>query len=338
MADPARICMLMMVVLVLFAGCRPAGSLQIEESEAPFVRDVTAYPVFDAESAPIYFPFLGGFNAPRPQFTDIDGDGDNDLFVQENTNEVIFFEYDDSETGFPLAWRSDKFRDLDVGEWFRFTDLDQDGDPDLLAEQPYSYIRYYRNEGSAENPVFVPARDSLRDVDGEPIFSDRQNIPNVTDIDCDGYLDLFIGRLDGTLTRYESIGLDDEGVPQFELVTDRFENIEIVKQFGTMHGANSMAFQDIDADGDQDLFWGDFFEPSILLLENEGSCGEPRFQNEPRPFPFSDPASTSGYNAPTLTDWGNDGDSDLFLGVLGGAYNAIETTAKNFLFFFFLYC
>jgi hypothetical protein len=211
--------------------------------------------------------------------------------------------------------------------------MDQDGDFDLLTEQPYSYIRYYRNEGTVRNPKFTLAADSLRDVNGTPIFSDRQNIPNVTDIDCDQKLDLFIGKLEGNLTRYESVGRDENDIPQFELVTKKFEDIEIVKQFGTMHGANTMAFMDIDQDGDQDLFWGDFFEPGILFLENEGTCTNPQFQGEPRSFPDSNPASTSGYNAPTLADWGQDGDVDLFLGVLGGAYNANETTAENFYFY-----
>ena len=38
-----------------------------------------------------------------------------------------------------------------------------------------------------------------------------------------------------------------------------------------MHGANTMTFMDIDSDGDEDIFWGDFFEPSLLLLENRGT-------------------------------------------------------------------
>tara|TARA_R100000908_G_scaffold65419_1_gene56050 strand:+ start:19410 stop:21140 length:1731 start_codon:yes stop_codon:yes gene_type:complete len=305
----------------------------MDPSSQNYQQQVNPFPVYDEAGSLVVFPFLGGFNAPRPQFVDIDGDGDPDLFVQENTDELKFFEYTGEEADFPLDWRTNKFQDLDIGEWFRFADMDQDGDMDLITEQPYSYIRYYRNEGNSKDPEFVLAADSLRDVNGEPIFSDRQNIPNVTDIDDNGNLDLFIGRLEGTLTRYESTGLDEDDIPQFELVTERFENIEIVKQFGTLHGANTMAFMDIDQDGDQDIFWGDFFEPSVLLLENEGDPTDPNFQSEPRPFPANDPVQTSGYNAPTLTDWGNDGDVDLFLGVLGGAYNANQTLGENFYFY-----
>lgn len=331
-----RILSFILFSVAIISGCAVFNSATDngESTSKSYQQNIDPFPVYDEAGERIPFPFLGGFNAPRPQFVDIDGDGDPDLFVQENTDDLKFFEFEEKEGDeFPLKWKTNKFQDLNIGEWFRFVDMDQDGDLDLLTEQPYSYIRYYRNEGTAEEPDFVLAADSLRDVNGEPIFSDRQNIPNVTDIDNDGKLDLFIGRLEGTLTRYESVGRDENEIPKFELVTEYFEDIEIVKQFGTLHGANTMAFMDIDRDGDQDIFWGDFFEPSVLLLENVGDPGDPDFQGEPRPFPPNDPVQTSGYNAPTLTDWGNDGDVDLFLGVLGGAYNANRTLGENFYFY-----
>jgi hypothetical protein len=325
------------MAILLISGCSGTQSLQKQEQaqsqSKTFVRSVDPLAVYDSSGTAITQPFLGGFNTPRPQFVDIDADGDPDLFLQENSDELMFFEHDSSNTASPLQWQTDRFHDLSIGEWFRFVDMDQDGDMDLLTEQPYSYIRYYRNEGSEKQPDFTLAADTLKDTNGEPIFSDRQNIPNVTDIDCDGKLDLFIGRLDGTVTRYESIGRDSQGIPQFELVSKRFEGIEIVKQFGTMHGANTLAFYDIDNDGDQDLFWGDFFEPGLLLIENEGSCSNPELQGAPKPFPPSQPLTSSGYNAPAFTDWGSDGDIDLLIGVLGGAYNASNTIAKNLYFY-----
>ncbi|HKL14457.1 MAG TPA: VCBS repeat-containing protein [Balneolaceae bacterium] len=327
-----RILLSASLILAALAGCSTVRQTT-PESSSSFVKQVNPFPVFDEDGKKLEFPFLGGFNAPRPQFTDINGDGYPDLFVQENTDDLKYFENSGWDSDERLTWKTDKFQDLDIGEWFRFVDLDDDGDMDLLTEQPYSYIRYYRNEGSPQNPKFELAADTLRDVTGEAIFSDRQNIPNVTDIDNNGLLDLFIGRLDGTVTRYESAGFDNEMVPQFELITERFEDIEIVKQFGTLHGANTMAFMDIDSDGDQDIFWGDFFEPSILLLENRGNPTDPDFQGEPRPFPPNNPVQTSGYNAPTLVPWGDDGNIALFLGVLGGAYNANRTLAENFYFY-----
>jgi hypothetical protein len=283
---------------------------------------------------PIASPFYGGFNTPRPQFVDIDGDDDTDLFVQERSNRLSFFEHVTEGDTSRFVWRTDDYRDLDIGEWFRFADLDQDGVPDLLAEETYSHLRAYRNAGTATAPSFELFADTMRTPDGEAIFSDRQNIPNVTDVDCDGQLDLFLGRLDGTIARYEA-ETDSAGMPQFARVTDEFEGIEIVNQQmkGVRHGANTLTFADVDGDDDQDLFWGDFFEPGLLLIENTGTCGSPSLSGTPESFPPSNPLTTSGYNAPALTDWTGNGQFDLFVGVLGGSSDANASLADNFYFY-----
>jgi hypothetical protein len=327
-----------LALALLVVGC--AGGARTDGGDAPpaFPDDyrrvvAPSFPVLDSTGQPFTQPFYGGLNVPRPQFADVDGDGDQDLFIQERTGELAFFEHVADGDSMRYVWRTDHFQNLEVGEWTRFADLDQDGDPDLLAERPYSYIRVFRNESTEAQLRFTRVADSLRMPGGKPIFSDRQNIPNVTDIDCNGRLDLFLGKLDGTIARYEAT--DATGIPRFQKVTEQFEGIEIVNQqmMSARHGANTLTFADVDGDGDEDLFWGDFFEPGLLLIENTGSCSAPDLTGDPEPFPPSDPLATSGYNAPAVTDWGNDGDPDLFVGVLGGAFDANTTLSDNFHFF-----
>ncbi|MDZ4699808.1 MAG: VCBS repeat-containing protein [Rhodothermales bacterium] len=329
---------LLLLLVCMGAGCAlrlpaalPEAATGPQDSAAPeFERDVFAFEVRDGAGRLYGHPFLGGLNVPRPQFVDIDGDGDDDLFLQNITGQMMFFERIGTHQNPEWRWQTDRYMDLDIGEWSRFVDIDADGDFDILAERPFSYMQLYHNTGSSERAVFAANSDTVRSATGAPIFADRQNIPNFTDIDCDGLLDLFIGRVEGTVMHYESTGPPNAPLPQFGLVAERFENIEIIGQFaGSRHGANTMAFHDYDGDGDQDLFWGDFFEPGVLFIENTGTCAQPYLRNDPQPFPIGNPLITTGYNAPAFTDWDSDGDNDLVVGVLGGAFNPNRTAAEN---------
>jgi hypothetical protein len=327
-----------LAVIVVLGGCAAAAAPG-PGGDAPgaWERIVTPFPVLDETGREYAHPFIGGFDVPRPQFIDIDGDGDLDLFVQERSNDLMFFENVGTPQSARFTWRTDRYASLDIGEWYRFVDMDGDGDFDLIAEQPYSYVRLYRNEGSRAAPRLVLAGDTLKDTSGRPIFADRQNIANAADIDCNGLMDLFLGRVDGTITRYEETREVDGGVPRFRFVTDRFEGIEIVAQMSgsSRHGANSMYFADTDADGDLDLFWGDFFEPGVLLIRNQGSCENPNLRVEPEPLRRADGEVilTSGYNVPVLADIDGDGDHDLFIGIIGGAFNPNRTAPEPFHFY-----
>ncbi|NIP82945.1 MAG: VCBS repeat-containing protein, partial [Gemmatimonadetes bacterium] len=140
----------------------PSAGPAAGAAEGGWERLVAPFPVLDASGASYGHPFLGGFDVPRPQLVDIDADGDADLFIQERSNALIFLENTGTPTAAEHVWRTDRFGGLDISEWYRFVDMDGDGDHDLLAEEPFSYIRYYRNDGSPAEPRFVLAEDTLR--------------------------------------------------------------------------------------------------------------------------------------------------------------------------------
>jgi uncharacterized protein (DUF2141 family) len=328
------------LVLALFAGTTLHAQSSGRSSIWPhYQRSVDPFPVANDSGRAYTFPFLGGFDHPRPQLVDIDGDGDLDLFIQEYPGRMTFFERSGArgDQAAAYTWRTDQWLGLDIGEWSRFVDVDGDGDLDLLAESRYSFIRYWRNDGGRRTPAFSVGADTVKDVSGTPIFADRQNIPQLADLDCNGKLDLMLGRVDGTVTRYELQSMDSAGAPRFRPVIERFEDIQIIggdaNQKGppgpTLHGANTMALTDVDGDGDLDILWGDFFEPGLLWIRNNGTCSAPAMRDTPLKFPVNDPLRTSGYNAPAVADLDGDGDRDLLVGVIGGAYDPTLTAGEN---------
>ena len=164
----------------------------------------------------------------------------------------------------------------------------------------------------------------LADSYGNLVVSRSVMTPTFSDIDNDGDMDFFTGNMVGTLTHYKNIGLLDDNLPVLEYVTDSWQDISIVGGMRDVdrHGASAITFIDIDLDGDLDLSWGDYFQQSLYIIWNIGSSEVP-IMNEleiTNQYPPKDPIISAGQNMPTFSDLDNDGDNDLFVTGLSGAY------------------
>ena len=303
-----------------------------------FERQITPFPVLDMGGEAYPFAFVGGFNNPRPQLADLDRDGDLDLFLLETRGRIIYFE-NVAASGFAFAWRSDYFLGIDVGTWFRFGDLDGDGDLDLIAQRTSGQVNYLRNDDGA----FALTEGPLLDTEGAPVNPEDPNVPALADIDGDGDLDLFLGRADsGKIRWYRHTGVVD-GVPDYELAGEQFDDIVIFESNptcgdvlidamigrGTRHGENALTFADPDGDGDLDLFWGDFFTPSLYYFRNQGSPTDYDLELISETYPLDDPLTSGGYNAPYFGDLDGDGDLDLVIGIVGGFCSSTANLTEN---------
>lgn len=318
----------------------------VAQAPLDFVRNMYPFEIRGLDGAAHAYPFAGGFVQPRPQLVDLDNDGDADLVVDEGGRGLSYFEnVGEGGPGHGFAWRSDGLDGIAPGTWFRMGDLDDDGDPDLITQGASGRVRYYRNTGTAENATFTLAADELMQTNGiDPVTNEDTSIPALVDIDGDGDLDFLHGQADrGHITFFRNDGVSG-GLPQLTLITVDFEGIEVFEESptceepvsggrGSLHGANALAFVDLDDDSDFELFWGDFFARSLYFFNNTGSAADPEYALISEVFPLDEPLTSGGYNTSFFGDVDEDGDADLVIGILGGLCSSIENKFDNLYFY-----
>jgi len=203
-----------------------------------------------------------GFRS-APTFADLDGDGDLDAFIGENSGDTFYFENTGTSTSPAFAAVSaDPFGLAGVG--FRgvptFTDVDGDGDLDAFIGESNGTSFYFQNTGSPTNPAFASSASNpfgLADVGNE-------SAPTFTDVDGDGDLDAFIGERYGTMQYFENTGTATG--PAFAAAS--------ANPFGLADVGSHSAptFADLDGDGDMDAFIGEdtggtfFFENATEVV------------------------------------------------------------------------
>jgi hypothetical protein len=295
-----------------------------------FERILNGIPFSDAEG-PIPDVFSGGHNNLEHQFVDIDGDADFDIMWLDSDGTYGWYKNIGDRVNPDYILSFDTIPGLKFSDWFYFVDIDSDNDPDLFTGGNGAIIEFRRNIGSQFSPFFVLEADTLLDNTGKSIFSEFGSNPVFVDIDNDGDFDFLSGNSIGTVNYYENIGANTSS--NFEFITNKWQNISIIGGIlkSSLHGASSLDFEDIDNDGDKDLFWGDFFGKSVYFIQNFGTATNPLMDTT---YTFSafpqnkDSVYTSGFNMPRLVDIDSDGDLDFFVTVL------FDPTAPQSLMFY----
>ena len=297
-----------------------------------FVQEFNPFVVIQAGDT-LSNPFSGGIDIPQHQFADIDGDSDFDLFLLDRDGRLTFYRNDGSITNPRFILVSIGFQGVQAGSWFRFVDIDADGDLDLFSEAQSSTVNMYRNNGSRFLANFSLEIAGVKDTSGSLILSESISVPAFADLDGDGDLDFFSGNSVGSIWYYENVGTPSGF--RFRFVTDRYQNIIIIgtvaKSSGIQriqHGAMAIAFADIDSDGDKDLFWGDFFNRSMYYLQNQGTATNPQLVLIDSTFADEAVVQSTGFNMPSILDIDGDGRFDMFIGVLTGS-----SSTGNFLYY-----
>ncbi len=247
-----------------------------------------------------------GMNA-RPTLADIDADGDPDMFIGNVNGELARFSNTGTTTAPSFTLADSAYLRVPNAFFFSpaFVDIDQDSDRDLFAGFFDGKLKFFRNTGTPQSPLFV----------AESFVTDTINVggtaaPAFVDIDNDGDKDLFVGKHNGTISFYRNSGSPTTFTPT--LVTNAFLNISIGGDPNL-----TPTFSDYENDGDFDLFFGTQDE-HLHFYENIGTPANAQFVF--RTDRFADVAPTQD-TAPAFVDTDGDGDQDLLVGVRkGGLY------------------
>jgi hypothetical protein len=156
---------------------------------------------------------FGGYG---PAFGDLDADGDLDLLVGGFNGRFAFLRNNGSATAPAFVQESDRFQNIDAGQYGRITlgDLDGDGRLDAITGASNGRVRLYRNAGTPQEPAFATETNGLPTASdlaysnavGLPEDIGEDSAPHLVDLDGDGDLDLLIGTATGEILVYRNNG------------------------------------------------------------------------------------------------------------------------------------
>ncbi len=233
---------------------------------------------------------------------DLDNDGDEDLAVSDGgARNLLFLRNTGTDTA-PAwtAWGGASPAPAVSGvRHIRFADLDADDDHDLIL-QSATGLRYFRNNGTAADPVFAELTGANNPFAAVP----SGNSPALADIDGDADLDLATGYLyyENTGTRFAAVFTQRTGAanPMPDLLWTSVSSPELA---------------DLDGDGDADLIVADGGD--LLYYENTG--GSPLFIHRTGPSsPFAAFNGASSITGIRVGEWKDGAPTDLMFTVVNG--------------------
>ena len=310
-------------VIALFS----AQSIHAQDTEAPNYQWKSQY--YGKVNGVQKLLHTRSFSMSHLSFIDVDGDGDEDLFVGKADGRVAFFRNIGTRALSNFVLESEDFpvlhqeigpnnqllqvqKPIDVGNDASptFVDINGDGDLDLFVGSGDGSLFYYENRGNSRLPVFV-----LADPDYMKLNLGANIAPIFADINSDRKPDLLVGTREGKTWLFFNTGTTSKALfcplIRNNQIPDPMcpERPVLVGDIAPLVNAVP-TFVDWEKDGDQDIVVGKSNGRLDFYL-NRGDAFAPKWSLESDRFLFLD---AGGFAAPTFYDLNNDSFPELFLG------------------------
>lgn len=181
----------------------------------------------------------------KPSFADIDGDGDQDLFIGGKSGSITFFRNTGSATVPSYVVEANNFGlPPYIGAYAcpTFADIDGDGDLDALVGTKFGDTLFFQNTGNVITPRFTAAGTLLSSG-----LINAESSPALADIDGDGDLDALVGARNGKMILFRNTGT---------VTTPHFVYDGSDTKLGNANWYAKPVFGDLDGDGDLDVLAG----------------------------------------------------------------------------------
>ena len=236
-----------------------------------------------------------------PTFVDLDNDEDYDLVFGRDLQTLVYFRNTGTKQSPVWTQNTTLFSGVEATTYWKnptFSDLDYDGDFDLIYGTDGGALYVYRNIGTVTTPSFQFYPDYFKIIK----LTGNGATVSLADYDGDGDNDLLSGMWNGKFYFFRNDGTPAK--PIFNLVTTSFSNL-------TVNSYSSPVFVDIDNDGDYDIVSGALSGQVYLFVNNNGT-----FTQNTSMFSSIDVGWSS---IPSFADLDGDDDLDLLVGAETGS-------------------
>jgi len=226
-----------------------ANSKQVGKIALLLNTGTASNPSFTLQESDVANLSQNNITAMKPTFGDMDNDGDDDMLIGAFNGQIHYFKnIAGAGNTANFVIQTPILQSIDVGNYStpQLFDLDKDGLLDLLIGEQDGNINYYKNTGTAGNPIFTLQTNNLGGVNVTIGFLSGYSVPQFF-VGQSGNTELLVGCANGTIQHFTNIDGNLNGT--FTLQTSSFNNIKTGIQ-------STVAIDKISNDGKYTLIAG----------------------------------------------------------------------------------